>query len=70
MKPYPLRPQRDLESWRASRRLTQHEAADFLGISHRAYQRYEHGERTMRGALAKQVMEKTGVPLETLVGAV
>lgn len=69
MKQYPLRPFSDLESWRKARRLTQREAAEFLGISHRAYQRFEYGERTMRGALAKQVMEKTGVPLETLVGA-
>lgn len=70
MKAYLLRPHRDLESWRKGLRLTQHEAAVFLGISHRSYQRYEHGERTMRGSLAKQVMEKTGVPLETLVGAI
>lgn len=63
------RPFPDLLTWRTTRRLSQAEAARFLGISQTTYGRLERRVRAARGKRAKAIMEKTGVPLEILVGA-
>lgn len=63
------RPYPDLATWRAAKRWSQRRAAEYLGISQTYYSRLERGVQTARGQQAKALMQKTGVPLEILVGA-
>jgi transcriptional regulator with XRE-family HTH domain len=58
-----------LKHWRDAAELTQREAADFLGISQSFYNRLEQGLQAAHGKNAKRITERTGVPLEILVGA-
>ncbi len=58
----------DLKTWRAANALGQREAAEQLGISQKSYSRFERGQRFVKGELAKQLMARTGVPLEVLAG--
>lgn len=64
-----VRPYPDLATWRDAHGLSQHEAADLLGISQTYYGRLERRIQAARGKRAKEIMAKTGVPLEVLVGA-
>lgn len=64
-----VRPYPDLATWREAQRLSQHKAAEFLGISQTYYGRLERRLQAARGKRAKEIMAKTGVPLEVLVGA-
>lgn len=59
----------DLLTWRNAVHLSQREAAHLLGISQTYYSRLERGTQPATGKRAKGIMEKTGVPLEILVGA-
>lgn len=54
--------------WREEQELSQHEAADLLGISQASYARFEQRKRFVKGELAKRLMERTRVPLEVLTG--
>lgn len=63
------RPYPDLATWRDAKGLSQQEAASLLGISQTFYSRLERRIQSARGKQAKQIMDKTGVPLEVLVGA-
>ncbi len=64
------RPYPDLATWRTARRLNQRDAAKLLGISQASYSRFERRVRGAKGQLAKNLMIKTGVPLEVLAGIV
>lgn len=64
-----VRPYPDLATWRDARGWSQQEAAGFLGISQTFYSRLERRTQSARGKQAKVIMDKTGVPLEVLVGA-
>lgn len=64
-----IRPYPNLADWRQARRWTQQQAADFLGISQAFYSKLERRTHNLRGKQAKRVMERTGVPIEILVGA-
>jgi len=59
----------NLLSWRRDLRLSQTEAAKILGMSQKSYSRLETGQRFVKGKVAAQLMDRTGVPLEVLVGA-
>lgn len=63
------RPYPDLATWRTAKGLNQRQAAEYLGISQTYYSRLERGVQAARGQQAKAIMQKTGVPLEILVGA-
>ena len=65
----PVRPYPNLELWRQAQRLSQREAAKFLGISQTYYSRLERRTQAAPGKRAKVIMDLTGVPLEVLVGA-
>lgn len=69
MKRNPNRPYATLKAWRQARQCSQHEAAAFLGISQGFYSKLERRSQALRGPAAKRIMQKTGVPLEILVGA-
>lgn len=64
------RPYPDLATWRAAKKLSQGQAAEYLEISQTFYSRLERRMQAAPGKRAKVIMEKTGVPLEVLVGAV
>lgn len=59
----------NLLAWRKAHTLTTRAAAEKLGMSQSAYSRLERGVRATKGKQAKDLMLKTGVPLEVLVGA-
>lgn len=63
------RPYPDLKTWRDAKKLSQQQAAELLGISQTFYSRLERRMQAAPGKRAKTIMEKTGVPLEVLVGA-
>lgn len=58
----------NLATWREANRINQREAADVLGFSQSKYGRLERGVLTVVGEEAIDIMDKTGVPLEVLVG--
>lgn len=58
---------RTLLAWRTAHRLSQREAAEFLGISQPAYARYEIGTRTPHKDILKRIIERTTVSLASLV---
>lgn len=60
---------RTLEDWRRHARLTRQEAADLLGISCMHYGRLENRTHTTTAKRALQIVKKTGVSLEVLMGA-
>lgn len=65
----PNRPYPDLLTWRTAGERNQREAARFLGMSQATYSRLERRARFLKGTRARHVMQKTGVPLEVIVGA-
>lgn len=58
----------NLKTWRDDQAMNQRDAAARLGISQKAYSRFERRERFVKGELAKRLMARTGVPLEVLTG--
>jgi transcriptional regulator with XRE-family HTH domain len=54
--------------WRLSLNLNQREAAQILGMNQTKYSRLERGVITTKGAEAKHIIARTGVPLEILAG--
>lgn len=63
------RPYPDLATWRGAKKLSQQQAAEYLGISQTFYSRLERRMQAAPGKRAKVIMDLTGVPLEVLVGA-
>lgn len=63
-----VRPQTSLLAWRTAKGFNQHEAAVFLGISQAYYCKLERGDQTPRPKIARRLMDRTGVPLEELLG--
>lgn len=70
MKTVTVRSYPNLRLWRNDRKWSQQEAAEYLGISQTAYSRLERGVVATSGRRAKVIRDKTGVPLDVLVGAV
>jgi transcriptional regulator with XRE-family HTH domain len=62
------RPYPNLKTWRRARRLNQREAAEKLGISQGYYSRLETGFQAPLPKIAKVISDRTGVPLETVLG--
>lgn len=54
--------------WRLSLNLNQRDAAKILGVNQSKYSRLERRITTTKGAEAKHIIERTGVPLEVLAG--
>lgn len=63
-----LRPRSSLRAWRQSQGFTQQEAADYLEISQAYYSKLERHEQAPRRDMAKGLVERTGVPLDELMG--
>lgn len=63
-----VRPMPSLKVWREAKKLTQDEAAKILGIGQAYYSKLEQGKQHPRPALLKQITERTGVPIEELLG--
>ena len=62
MRPYP-----SLKAWRTAKGWSQQEAANFLGVSQGQYSKLENGHPP-RSKDLRDLMAKTGVPIEVLVG--
>lgn len=61
---------RRLAAIRSANQMTQHEFAESLGLSARAYANYERGEREMPTSLFKSLVEVFGIdPLWLLTGS-
>ena len=58
-----------LKAWRKAKRLTQIDAAKHLQMTQSHYSRLERGKVPAGGQMAVRVMERTGVPIEVLLGA-
>ena len=58
----------NLAAWRDGERLNQEQAALKLGVSQGYYSRLERGESYPHRLLAREIAEKTGVPLECVLG--
>ncbi len=63
----------NLKAWRAAQNdgagINLHEAAALLGLSASQYRAYELGFTTPRKAARDRIVERTGVPVESLIGA-
>jgi len=59
----------DLLAWRQHVGLSQKDAAYLLGISRSQYSKLERQTHTTTAKRARRIVEKTGVPLESLMGA-
>jgi transcriptional regulator with XRE-family HTH domain len=57
-----------LREWRHAQGFDQGTAARFLEISRAYYCKLEHAVAAPRPTIAKRVTERTGVPLEVLLG--
>jgi len=64
----PEKPHSSLKAWRRAKGFTQREAADYLGISQAYYSKLERHGQAPRKEIAKELTEKTGVPLDELMG--
>lgn len=62
------RPYPNLKTWRRANTLNQRDAAKKLGISQGFYSRLETGFQPPHAKTAKIISDRTGVPLETLLG--
>jgi hypothetical protein len=54
--------------WRLALNLNQRDAARILGVNQTRYSRLERGVTTTKGAEAKRIIQRTGVPLKVLAG--
>ena len=72
MSPFPtpsrIRPHSSLRAWRLAHGLSQHEAAQYLGISQSYYSKLETHDQAPRRAMLKALTAKTGVPVDALLG--
>jgi len=57
-----------LAAWRRAQGFTQHEAADYLGISQGYYSKLELKGAAPRKKILKGLTQATGVPVEELMG--
>jgi len=57
-----------LAKWRDDQRLSQEEAAARLQVSQPYYSRLERGLQFPKRTLARQIADRTGVPLESVLG--
>jgi transcriptional regulator with XRE-family HTH domain len=57
-----------LKAWRASRKFTLQQAADFLGVSLTAYFHMERDGQRPRPDTMKRIMDLTGVSADVLAG--
>jgi transcriptional regulator with XRE-family HTH domain len=55
-------------AWRMASGLSQREAASILGMTQATYSRLELGRTVPRRAALQRVLDRTGVPLDVLVG--
>jgi len=62
------RPYPNLKMWRDDQRVSQRTAAELLGVTQSYYSKIERQALTPNARLAKAITDKTGVPLETLLG--
>jgi putative transcriptional regulator len=51
---------KQLKDWRRSKKLSQSEAAETLGVSVRTLQEWEQGRRTPRGLALTSLLERIG----------
>ena len=63
-----VKPYSSLLAWRTAKGFTQHEAARHLGISQAYYSKVERHDQAPRRAKAKMLTERTGVPVDELLG--
>ncbi len=66
--PTKKRPYPSLQAWQHEARLNSNEAARFLALSPSYYSRIKRHQKAPMARLAKSISEKTGVPLETILG--
>ncbi len=66
--PTKKRPYPSLKVWRHEARLKSGDAARFLAVSPSYYSRIERQQKAPMARIAKAISEKTGVPLETILG--
>lgn len=62
------KPHSSLFAWRTAQGWGQREAAEYLGITQSCYSKWERHEQAPRRYVARVVTEKTGVPLDELMG--
>lgn len=63
-----VKPHSSLAAWRKAMGFTQPEAADYLSISQSYYSKLEQKAQHPRPAVLKQLTERTGVPVDELMG--
>ncbi len=63
-----VQPHSSLAAWRRAQGFDQHEAAAFLEISQSYYCKLERGDQTPRPKIARRLVDRTGVPLDELLG--
>lgn len=66
--PQRVKPHSSLAAWRRAQGYTQRQAADFLGVSQAYYSKLERHDQAPRRDVAKRLTERTGVPLDELLG--
>lgn len=57
-----------LLSWRQAKGFDQRQAATFLGISQAYYSKLERREQAPRPKMARQLTDRSGVPLDEILG--
>lgn len=67
-KPIRVKPHSSLRSWRTTMKFTQRQAADYLGISQSYYSKLEAKAQSPRRTIMRELTEKTGVPVDALMG--
>jgi len=63
-----VKPHSSLAAWRKAQGFTQKEAATFLGISQSYYCKLEVKAQQPRPAILKELTQRTGVPVDELMG--
>jgi transcriptional regulator with XRE-family HTH domain len=66
--PKPVKPQSSLKAWRRTMGFNQSEAAAYLEISQAYYYKLEAKTAAARPTIIKRLTERTGVPLDELLG--
>jgi len=64
----PLKPYSSLLAWRQAMGFTQRRAAEHLGISQSYYYKLETKVQTPRKGILQRTTERTGVPVDELMG--
>jgi transcriptional regulator with XRE-family HTH domain len=63
-----VKPHSSLAAWRRAMGFTQQEAARYLSISQSYYYKLESKAQTPRKGILKRLADRTGVPLDELMG--